>query len=63
MERACGFEIPYKILPRRDGDIATCYANCDKAEKEIGFKAQYTLDDMCRDSWNWQKNNPNGYKG
>ena len=62
MEKACGFKIPYQIKPRREGDIATCYANCDKAFKEIGFKAKYNIDDMCRDSWNWQKKNPNGYK-
>ena len=62
MEKACGFKIPYQIKPRRDGDIATCYANCDKAFKEIGFKAKYNIDDMCRDSWNWKKKNPNGYK-
>ncbi|MBE6137067.1 MAG: UDP-glucose 4-epimerase GalE [Erysipelotrichaceae bacterium] len=62
MEKACGFEIKYKILERRPGDIAQCYASCDKAYKELGFKAQYSLEDMCRDSWNWQKNNPNGYK-
>jgi len=62
MEKACGFKIPYQIKPRREGDIATCYANCDKAFNEIGFKAKYNIDDMCRDSWNWQKKNPNGYK-
>lgn len=62
MEKACGFEIKYKILDRRPGDIAECFAACDKAYKELGFKAKYTLDDMCRDSWNWQKTNPNGYK-
>ena len=60
-EKACGFKIPYKIMPRRAGDIDSCYANCDKAYKEIGFKAKYNIDDMCRDSWNWQKNNPDGY--
>ena len=63
MEKACGFEIPYKIMPRRAGDIATCYAAPDKAFKEIGFKTKFTIEDMCRDSWNWQKKNPNGYKG
>ncbi|MGM9970584.1 MAG: UDP-glucose 4-epimerase GalE [Anaeroplasma sp.] len=63
MEKACGKKIPYKILPRRAGDIATCYASCSKAYDELGFKAIFSLDDMCRDSWNWQKNNPNGYKG
>lgn len=62
MEKACGFAIPYVIKPRRAGDIATCYASCDKAYREIGFKAKYDLDDMCRDSWNWQQKNPNGYK-
>jgi len=59
-EKACGFSIPYKILPRRKGDIDSCYANCDKAYKELGFKAQYDIYDMCLDSWNFQKNNPNG---
>ncbi len=62
MEKACGFEIPYEIKKRRAGDIATCYANCDKAYNELGFKAQFSIAEMCRDSWNWQKNNPNGYK-
>ena len=62
MEKACGFKIPYQIKERRPGDIAACYASCDKAYKELGFKAQYNIDDMCRDAWNWQKNNPNGYK-
>ena len=62
MEKACGFAIPYQIKARRPGDIATCYAACDKAYNELGFKAKYNIDDMCRDAWNWQKNNPNGYK-
>ncbi len=62
-EKACGFKIPYVIKPRRAGDIATCFANCDKAKNEIGFEAKYNIDDMCRDSWNWQKKNPNGYRG
>ncbi|MCR4663895.1 MAG: UDP-glucose 4-epimerase GalE [Paludibacteraceae bacterium] len=53
--------IPYDIKPRRAGDIATCYCNPKKAERELGWKARYGLDDMCRDSWNWQKNNPDGY--
>ncbi len=60
--KACGKEIPYKIVPRRPGDVAACYANGDKAEKELGFKAKLTLDDMCRDTWNWQSHNPSGYK-
>ena len=53
--------VPYVIMPRRPGDIATCYSDPAKAERELGWKAQYGLDDMCRDSWNWQKNNPEGY--
>ena len=53
-------DIPYVIAPRRSGDIATCYACPDKAYEEMGFKCEKTLEDMCRDSWNYQKNNPNG---
>jgi len=59
--KAVGKEIPYEITDRRAGDIAQCYANPDYAFKLLGFKAEKTLDDMCKDSWNWQKNNPNGY--
>ena len=62
MEKACGFSIPYEIKERRPGDIATCYASCEKAYRELGFKAKYDMDAMCRDAWNWQKKNPNGYK-
>ena len=62
MEKACGFKIPYEIKERRPGDIATCYASCEKAYKELGFVAKYDMEAMCRDAWNWQKNNPNGYK-
>lgn len=54
--------VPYSIKPRRAGDIATCYSNPAKAERELGWKAQYGIEEMCRDSWNWQKNNPNGYE-
>ena len=60
--KACGHEIPYSIKPRRDGDIATCYSRSDKAKAELGWEAQYDLDDMCRDSWNWQSKNPEGYR-
>lgn len=60
--KACGKELPYEIKPRRAGDIPTCYATSAKAEKELGWKAQYDLDKMCADQWNWQKNNPNGYE-
>lgn len=59
--RVNGVDIPYQIKPRRAGDIATCYCDPAKAAKELGWKAQFGLDEMCRDSWNWQKNNPNGY--
>lgn len=58
--KANNIKIPYEIAPRRAGDIAECYANCDKAYKEIGFKAKYNIVDCCRDSWNWQSKNPNG---
>lgn len=54
-EKASGVKIPYQIKPRRNGDIASCYAAPSKAEKELGWKAEYTLEDMCKDAWNWQK--------
>lgn len=60
-EKACGKEIPYEIKPRRAGDIATCYSKCDKAKAELGWEAQYGIEEMCADSWNWQSKNPNGY--
>lgn len=62
-EEVNGVEIPYKIVERRPGDIAAGYADPSKAEAELGWKAELGLDDMLRDSWNWQKNNPNGYVG
>jgi UDP-glucose 4-epimerase len=55
-------EIPYEIVNRRPGDIGTCYADVSLAEKELNWKAEYNLDDMCEDSWRWQHNNPYGYK-
>ncbi|MBR2259065.1 MAG: UDP-glucose 4-epimerase GalE [Blautia sp.] len=61
-EAATGVRIPYQIKPRRPGDIATCYADPSKAERELGWKAQYDIKDMCEDSWRWQSNNPNGYE-
>jgi UDP-glucose 4-epimerase len=61
-EEANGVEIPYVIVDRRPGDVATCYADATKAREELGWTAKKTLADMCRDSWNWQKNNPNGYE-
>ena len=60
-EEANGIKVPYKIGPRRPGDIATVYSNPEKAEKVLGWKAKRTLVDMCRDLWTWQSNNPNGY--
>ena len=62
-EKACGHTIPYQIKPRREGDIATCYSKCDKAKEELGWVAQYNLDDMVSSSWKWQTMNPDGYKG
>lgn len=61
-EKANGIKIKYSIKPRRAGDIATCYCNPAKAKAELGWEAQYGIEEMCRDSWNWQKNNPNGYE-
>ena len=60
-EKACGKPIPYKIMPRRPGDIDECYADPSYAQEVLGFKAEKTLDDMCRDAMNWQTKNPNGY--
>ncbi len=54
-------DIPYDIKPRRPGDIAECYADPAKAKEGLGWTAEYGIDEMCRDSWNWQKNNPKGY--
>ncbi|MBR4207801.1 MAG: UDP-glucose 4-epimerase GalE [Lachnospiraceae bacterium] len=59
---ATGVNIPYRIMERRPGDIAENWSDASKAERELGFKAEYDLKDMCADSWNWQKNNPDGYK-
>ncbi len=59
--KACGKEIPYEIKPRRAGDIATCYADASLAKKELHWEAQYDIDRMCADSWNWQTKNPEGY--
>ena len=60
-EKACGKQIPYVIDPRRPGDIAECYADPTKAKNELGWVAEYGIEEMCADSWNWQKNNPDGY--
>lgn len=60
-EKSTGIKIPYKIVARRPGDIDECYANPEKAYKILNWKAEYGIEDMCRDSNNWQKKNPNGY--
>ena len=60
--KACGKEIPYEIKPRREGDIAMCYADPSKAAKVLGWKAERGLDEMCEDTWRWQSQNPNGYE-
>lgn len=61
MEKASGREIPYKITPRRDGDIASCYADPCLAEKELAWKADFDLERMCEDLWRWQSMNPTGF--
>lgn len=61
-EKVCQKPIKYKIMPRRPGDIATCYADPTKAREELGWVAEKGLPEMCEDSWRWQKNNPNGYE-
>lgn len=60
-EEATGVKIPYVIKERRPGDIATCYSDASKAERELGWKAEYGIKEMCADSWRWQSQNPNGY--
>ena len=60
-EKSTGVHIPYRIMPRRPGDIATCYSNPAKAARDLHWSAQYGLEEMCRDSWNWQKQNPEGF--
>ena len=60
-EKACGKKIPYVIDPRRPGDIAECYADPSKAKRELGWEAEYGIEEMCADSWNWQQKNPDGY--
>ena len=61
-DKACGRELPYVIDPRRPGDVAQCYSDPSKAEKVLGWKAEKNIEDMCRDAWNWQQKNPNGYE-
>ncbi len=61
-EAASGRPVPYRVAPRRSGDIATCYADPAKAERELGWKAQRGLDEVMRDAWRWQSMNPDGYR-
>jgi UDP-glucose 4-epimerase len=61
-EKASGKKVPFKIVPRRVGDIASCYANPQKAKELLGWESKRTLEDMCKSSYNWQSKNPNGYK-
>lgn len=61
-EKACGHALPYVIKPRRPGDIAACYANAEKAKKELGWEAKLGIDEMCSSLWKWQTMNPTGYK-
>ncbi|QIM64860.1 UDP-glucose 4-epimerase GalE [Frederiksenia canicola] len=62
-ESANGIQVPYKLVDRRPGDIAVCYSNPQKAFDQLGWKTEHDLTQMMQDTWNWQKNNPNGYKG
>lgn len=62
-EQANNIQVPYKLVDRRPGDIAVCYSNPQKALEQLGWKTQHDLNQMMKDTWNWQKNNPNGYKG
>ena len=61
-EKATGVKVPYVIKPRRSGDVAECWSDPSKAAKELGWKAQFGVEEMCADAWRWQKNNPNGYR-
>ena len=61
-EKVNGIKIPYTVKPRRAGDVAVSLCSPALAEKELGWKAKYGIEDMCRDAWNWQKQNPNGYE-
>jgi len=61
-EKSSGKDVPFKIVDRRPGDIATCYADPAYAARKLDWKAEYGLSEMCEDTWRWQKNNPNGYE-
>ena len=59
---ANGVDVPYAIAPRRDGDVATCYSDPTKAKELLGWTAEKNVEDMCRDTWRWQSNNPKGFE-
>lgn len=61
-EQASGKQVDYQIADRRPGDIAACYADPKFALQKLGWKAELTLSDMCKDAWHWQSNNPDGYR-
>lgn len=61
-EAASGRQVPYEVISRRPGDIGTCYADTSKAESELGWKAEKTLEQACQDAWRWQSQNPNGFQ-
>ena len=61
-EKVSGKKIPYKVIGRRPGDVAICFADVSKAKRELGWEAEYGLEEMCVDSWRWQVNNKNGYQ-
>ena len=60
--KVSGVDVPYVIDPRRPGDLGEVYADCSKAEKLLGWKAELGIDDMCEDAWRWQRSNPNGFE-
>jgi UDP-glucose 4-epimerase len=62
-ERASGRTVPYAIVDRRPGDIATCYADPAQAQAMLGWRASLAIDAMCEDAWRWQRDNPDGYRG
>ena len=61
-EKVCGKKLPYVMDPHRPGDVAACWADPEKARKELGWEARYGIEEMCASSWNWQQKNPNGYR-
>ena len=61
-EKACGKQLPYAVVPRRDGDIGACYACPDKAKAELGWEAKFGIEEMCASQWKWQSGNPRGYE-